>query len=232
MTVYLLLWFHIYDSQPCAFYSLCFLLFDGIPVLFLFMGLEKLLKRISCIKNLPNKYWSLMEIAATIFNKNLKPIAADPSGRRGNAFDYGSGFVSPGSWSHLWRSKQRIINLLCSIVYDEKSLHLVPRENSTCNQILTTASSLTYPPITIPNLKDDFSVTLTVTNVGKSGSIYKAIEFNPVGINVTVVPKPLVSTATYGQKIKFTASFKVAPQSKGYCIWVFDREEFASSSMG
>jgi hypothetical protein len=162
-----------------------------------------------------------MENAATILDKNDEPIRVDPEGRRANSFDYGSGFVDPSRVldpgliydAHPIDYKA----FLCSIGYDEKSLRLVTRDNSTCDQTFTTASSLNYPSITVPNLKDSFSVTRTVTNVGKPRSVYKAVVSNPVGINVSVVPKQLIFNR-YGQKIKFTVNFKVAAPSKGYAF--------------
>ncbi|KAG6790768.1 hypothetical protein POTOM_006933 [Populus tomentosa] len=153
--------------------------------------------------------------------KSGKPIRVDPEGRMANAFDYGSGFVDPTRVldpglvydAHPIDYKA----FLCSIGYDEKSLRLVTRDNSTCNQTFTTASSLNYPSITVSNIKDSFSVTRTVTNVGKARSVYKAAVSNPAGINVTVVPKQLIFNR-YGQKIRFTVNFKVAAPSKGYAF--------------
>ncbi|KAL5818882.1 hypothetical protein ACOSQ4_022724 [Xanthoceras sorbifolium] len=167
----------------------------------------------------PSAVKSAIMTTASIMDKNYKPITVDPKGKRGNAFDYGSGFVNP----------RRVLDpglvydtepvdykeFLCSIGYDEKSLHLITRDNSTCNQIFTTASDLNYPSITVPNLKENFSVTRTVTNVGKPRSIYKAVVSTPVGINVTVVPKRLIFNR-YGQKINFTVNFKLTAPTKGY----------------
>ncbi|KAJ6752418.1 hypothetical protein OIU85_002811 [Salix viminalis] len=169
----------------------------------------------------PSAIKSAIMTTATILDKRDKPIRVDPEGRMANAFDYGSGFVDP----------KRVLDpglvydahsvdykaFLCSIGYDEKSLRLVTRDNSTCDQTFKAASSLNYPSITIPNLKDSFSVTRTVTNVGRARSVYKAVVSNPAGINVTVVPKQLIFNR-YGQKIKFTVNFKVAAPSKGYAF--------------
>ncbi|KAL9345781.1 hypothetical protein Peur_060634 [Populus x canadensis] len=169
----------------------------------------------------PSAIKSAIMTTATILDKNDEPIRVDPEGRRANSFDYGSGFVDPSRVldpgliydAHPIDYKA----FLCSIGYDEKSLRLVTRDNSTCDQTFTTASSLNYPSITVPNLKDSFSVTRTVTNVGKPRSVYKAVVSNPVGINVSVVPKQLIFNR-YGQKIKFTVNFKVAAPSKGYAF--------------
>ncbi|KAJ6753410.1 PROPROTEIN CONVERTASE SUBTILISIN/KEXIN [Salix purpurea] len=119
----------------------------------------------------PSAIKSAIMTTATILDKRDKPIRVDPEGRMANAFDYGSGFVDP----------KRVLDpglvydahsvdykaFLCSIGYDEKSLRLVTRDNSTCDQTFTAASSLNYPSITIPNLKDSFSVTRTVAAPSK-----------------------------------------------------------------
>lgn len=158
--------------------------------------------------------------AATVLNKRRRPITVDPTGRRGNAFDYGSGFTNPtkvldpGLIYDAQPADYK--SFLCSLGYDEKSLRLITRDNSTCsNQTSTAVFSLNYPSIAVPNLKDEFSVTRTVTNVGKPKSIYKAVVSNPAGINVTVVPNRLIFYS-YGQKIKFMVNFRVSAPSKGY----------------
>lgn len=112
---------------------------------------------------------------------------------------------------------QDYVSFLCSLGYNERSLHLVTRDNRTCDQTKTfkSASELNYPSITLPNLKDNFSVTRTMTNVGKPMSVYKAVVSPPKGVNVTVVPNRLVFTRL-GQKVKFTVNFKVVDPSKGY----------------
>lgn len=154
-----------------------------------------------------------------MMDKNLKPITVDPEGRRGNAFDYGAGFVNPrkvldpGLVYDTQTTDYKAF--LCSIGYNEKSLHLITRDNSTCDQTLPTATGLNYPSITVPNLKNYFSVMRTVTNVGEPNSMYKAVISSPAGINVTVVPRLLVFSS-YGQKIDFTVSFKVEAPSEGY----------------
>ncbi|KAK9138121.1 hypothetical protein Sjap_008715 [Stephania japonica] len=157
---------------------------------------------------------------AMVLDKKWKHITIDPTGRRGNPFDFGAGFLNP----------TRVLNpglvydaqpedykaFLCSVGYDEKSLHLVTGDNSTCNkQIYQSAADLNYPSISVPNLRDSYSVTRTLTNVGRPRSIYKAFWSSPVGINVTVSPKLLVFKK-YGEKVNFTVNFKVTAPSKGY----------------
>ncbi|KAK4409376.1 Subtilisin-like protease SBT3.5 [Sesamum angolense] len=156
---------------------------------------------------------------ATTLNKHRKPITAGPDGRKANPFDFGSGFVNPravldpGLVYDATSADYRAF--LCSLGYSDRSLQLITRDNSTCNQAFTTASSLNYPSITVPSLKNSFSVSRTVTNVGRPRSVYKAVVFPPAGINVTVVPKRLVFNR-YGQKINFTVTFELTAPSKDY----------------
>lgn len=154
-----------------------------------------------------------------MLDKHHKPITSDPSGRRGNAFDYGAGFVSPRKVLDpglVYDARPTDYKaFLCSIGYDERSLRLITRDNSTCTQSFATASDLNYPSIVVPNLKESFSVSRTLTNVGRPGSIYKAVVFAPKGVNVTVVPRRIVFDS-YGQKINFTVNFKVAAPPMGY----------------
>lgn len=163
-----------------------------------------------------------MQYAATILDKQHQPIRADPDRRRANAFDFGSGFVNPVRVldpglvydSH----PQDFVAFLCSLGYDERSLHLVTGDNnSTCEGAFKTPSNLNYPSIAVPNLEESFSVSRVVTNVGRARSIYEAVVLSPAGVNVTVVPNRLVFTRT-GQRIKFTVNFKVVAPSKGYAF--------------
>ena len=125
------------------------------------------------------------------------------------------GVLNPGLIYDL--EPEDYVAFLCSIGYKQRSLHLVTRDNSTCNRTFATASDLNYPSITVPNLKDNISVTRVVTNVGASRTVYNAVVSSPAGVNVTVVPNRLIFRR-FGQKIKFTVNFKVAAPSKGYAF--------------
>lgn len=167
----------------------------------------------------PSAIKSAIMTTATVLDKQNKPITADPEGRRGNAFDYGSGFINPSKVLDpglVYDAKPTDYKaFLCSVGYDERSLHLITRDNSTCAQSFETASDLNYPSIVVPNLKQNFTVIRTLTNVGRQRSIYRAVVFAPKGVNVTVVPRRIVFDS-YGQKINFTVNFKVAAPPTGY----------------
>ncbi|XP_052196829.1 subtilisin-like serine-protease S [Diospyros lotus] len=169
----------------------------------------------------PSAIKSAIMTTATVFDKNHIPITVAPQGRRGNAFDYGAGFLNPTRVLDpglIYDAKPADYKaFLCSIGYNEKMLHLVTGDNSTCDQTFATATSLNYPSITVPNLKHSFSVTRTVTNVGKPRSHYRAAVSSPRGFKVTVVPRVLVFRR-YGQKISFSVKFKATAPSEGYAF--------------
>ncbi|XP_024978675.1 subtilisin-like protease SBT3.9 [Cynara cardunculus var. scolymus] len=170
----------------------------------------------------PSAVKSAIMTTASIFDKSGKPMRVDPEGRRGNAFDYGSGFVDPTTVLDpgLVYDATAIDYkaFLCSIGYDEKSLRLITRDQTTCeNQPFTTPSSLNYPSIVVPNLKTRFSVTRTLTFVGnpEQRTVYEAVVAQPRGVEVDISPRRLVFDR-YGQTMNFTASFKPTAPSLGY----------------
>lgn len=172
----------------------------------------------------PSAIKSAIMTTAKLSDMHHKPIIVDPAGKRANPFDFGSGFVNPtkvldpGLIYDAQPADYRAF--LCSIGYDEKSLHLITRDNSTCDQTFASPNELNYPSITVPNLRNKYSVTRTVTNVGKARSIYKAVIFAPRGVNVTVVPRRLAFTRYY-QKMNFTVTFEVAAPTQGYVFGSF-----------
>lgn len=152
-----------------------------------------------------------------MLDKHHRPITAN--GRKADPFDLGAGFVNPkrvldpGLLYEATPTDYK--EFLCSIGYNEKSVRLVTRNNSTCNHAFPTAFSLNYPSITVPKLKESVAVSRTVTNVGRPRSTYRAVVVPPSGINVTVVPNQLVFNS-YGQKINYTVIFKVLVPAEKY----------------
>ncbi|XP_072968800.1 subtilisin-like serine-protease S [Typha angustifolia] len=167
----------------------------------------------------PSAIKSAVLTTATILDKKGKAIAADPQGRQANPFDYGAGFVDPTRFLNpglIYDAQpEDYKSFLCAIGYDDESLQLVTGDKSICTKPTGAASDLNYPTITVPNIKKSYSVTRTVTNVGRPGSTYRAIVVQPTGINVTVVPEVL-AFESYGQKKNFTVDFKVAAHPTGY----------------
>ncbi|KAG9456595.1 hypothetical protein H6P81_001103 [Aristolochia fimbriata] len=162
---------------------------------------------------------SAIMTSATNLDKNGDSITAAPEGREANPFDYGSGFMDPigaldpGLIYDIGPEDYK--NFLCSIGYDESSLRMVTGDSSVCKKPYPNPLDLNYPSISVPALKGSYSVTRTVTNVGKSRSLYRAVVTSPKGFNVTVTPKLLFFTS-YGQKKTFTVKFKAVSPTKGY----------------
>ncbi|PIA24892.1 hypothetical protein AQUCO_15500003v1 [Aquilegia coerulea] len=167
----------------------------------------------------PSAIKSAIMTTATILDKKWKHIPVDPTGRRGNPFDYGAGFVNPTKVLNpgLVYDSQPLDykKFLRSIGYKEKSLHLITRDNSTCNQNFSAASNLNYPSITLSDLRDSCSVARSVTNVGQGISTYRVFVSLPAGVKITVSPRILL-LKEYGQKMSFTVNFKVTALAKGY----------------
>ena len=72
------------------------------------------------------------------------------------------------------------------------------------------------PSVTISNLRNAATLTRTVTNVGASKSIYRAVIEPPTGLTVTVRPAILVFNSTT-KKISFNVTVSTAHQvNTGY----------------
>ncbi|CAI9272172.1 unnamed protein product [Lactuca saligna] len=174
----------------------------------------------------PSAIKSAIMTTATVFDKKGNPIRVDPDSRRGNAFDYGSGFIDPTAVLDpglVYDSNPTDYkSFLCSIGYNQKMLHAITRDNATCKSkpFSNHPSSFNYPAILVPNLKSTFSVTRTLTNVRnlkqKMSYSYRAVVSTLLGIEVDVQPRRLVFNR-YGQKMNFTVTFrKNSAPSQGY----------------
>ncbi|KAI0512036.1 hypothetical protein KFK09_012671 [Dendrobium nobile] len=184
----------------------------------------------------PSAIKSALMTTATVLDKTGRFITADPSGRRANAFDYGSGFPDPSRMLHpglIYDIEATDYNaFLCLTEYNDKYLNLVTGEsNSKCSQSHQVRSNLNYPAITVPDLNENYSVTREVTNVGRARSLYRSVVISPKGINVTVVPDVL-SFRSYGEKRNFTVNFWVVTPSNDYVfgalLWSSRRIEVVS----
>ncbi|KAF0931433.1 hypothetical protein E2562_004560, partial [Oryza meyeriana var. granulata] len=175
----------------------------------------------------PSAIKSAIMTTATVLDNKRNAIAMDPTGRAATPFDFGSGFADPIKALNpgiiFDAHPEDYKSFLCAIGYDDHSLHLITRDNSTCtNRAPSSAATLNYPSITIPNLKKSYSVTRTMTSVRCHRIVYHALVSAPRGINVTVTPKALVFE-NYSAKKTFTVNFHVdVPHQDyvfGYLLW-------------
>jgi len=107
-------------------------------------------------------------------------------------------------------------SFLCATTHDDHSLHLITGDNSSCtHRASSSATALNYPSITIPYLKQSYSVMRTMTNVGNPRSTYHAVVSAPRGISVRVTPE-VINFENYGEKRTFTVSLHVDVPPRGY----------------
>lgn len=83
---------------------------------------------------------------------------------------------------------------MCASNYEEKYITTMSQQNVLykCPSPRPSMLDLNLPSITIPYLKEDVTLTRTVTNVGPVYSVYRVIVQPPMGVKISVTPKILV----------------------------------------
>lgn len=77
---------------------------------------------------------------------------------------------------------------LCAADYSDISISRVLGKATVCPTTKPSVLDLNLPSITIPNLRDEVTLTRTLTNVGPFNSVYKVVINPPTGVNVSVTP--------------------------------------------
>lgn len=99
------------------------------------------------------------------------------------------------------------IQFLCSVGYGTRSLsNLEQTKPNGCKKDGHQGQNLNLPSIVIPNLKRKLTVTKTVTNVGREGSVYEAILKPPHGTTMKVEPRVLMFNST-ARALSYKVSF-------------------------
>jgi len=124
-------------------------------------------------------------------------IAAESSSLKvPDPFDYGGGLVNPEKAAEpgliLDMDSQDYVLYLCSAGYNDSSISRLVGKVTVCSNPKPSVLDINLPSITIPNLKDEVTLTRTVTNVGPVDSVYKVLVEPPLGIQVVVTPETLV----------------------------------------
>ncbi|EOA20017.1 hypothetical protein CARUB_v10000289mg, partial [Capsella rubella] len=146
-----------------------------------------------------------------------EPIFADGSSRKlADPFDYGGGLINPEKAARPGLIYDMTIDdyvlYLCSTDYNDTSISQVLGKTTICPNPKPSVLDLNLPSITIPNLKDEVTLTRTVTNVGPPNSIYKVVIDPPMGVNMIVTPKWLVfnsMTKKVSFKVRVSTTHKV-----------------------
>ncbi|KAL5727938.1 hypothetical protein ACHQM5_001077 [Ranunculus cassubicifolius] len=155
-------------------------------------------------------------------------IVAEGSNRKpADPFDIGGGHVDPERAANPGliynTSTQDYVQFLCSMGYRTSSISNLTMRETPCARRKNLAMNLNLPSISIPNLKSSVIVSRTVTNVGPTNSVYKAIVKSPNGIKITVNPQFLSFNSTSLSitfQVKFISSQKVhGDYSFGSLTW-------------
>ncbi|ESQ55245.1 hypothetical protein EUTSA_v10024501mg [Eutrema salsugineum] len=147
---------------------------------------------------------------------NGEPIFAEGFPRKlADPFDYGAGLVNaerardPGLVYDM--NLDDYIHYFCASGYNDTAISVLTGKPTKCSSPLPSILDLNYPAITIPDIKEEVSLSRTVTNVGPVDSVYRAVVEPPPGIKIVVEPETLVfnsSTKKLGFKVRVSTSYK------------------------
>ncbi|EOA37767.1 hypothetical protein CARUB_v10012621mg, partial [Capsella rubella] len=152
-----------------------------------------------------------------IFSEGLTRKLADP-------FDFGGGLVNPNKAADpglVYDAGAEDYRLfLCASNYDEVHITRISRINTLyrCPSPRPSMLDLNLPSITIPFLKEDVTLTRTVTNVGPVDSVYKLVVEPPLGIKISVTPNTLLFNSNV-KKLSFKVT--VSTTHKANSIYYF-----------
>ncbi|KAG7615498.1 Peptidase S8/S53 domain superfamily [Arabidopsis thaliana x Arabidopsis arenosa] len=137
--------------------------------------------------------WRTDPFGEQIFAEGSPRKLADP-------FDYGGGLVNPEKAAKPGLvydlGLEDYVLYMCSVGYNETSISQLVGKGTVCSNPKPSVLDFNLPSITIPNLKDEVTLTRTLTNVGQLESVYKVVIEPPIGIQVTVTPETLVFNST------------------------------------
>ncbi|XP_039122246.1 subtilisin-like protease SBT3.5 [Dioscorea cayenensis subsp. rotundata] len=165
---------------------------------------------------------SALVTTASITNEHGWPIEAEGLPRKlADPFDFGGGHVNPNKAADP------------GLIYDIDPKDYLKYFN--CSIGIPDACDstkplyyLNLPSISIPNLKSTVTVWRTVTNVGSTNAVYKAIPESPVGVEMVVEPPVLVFNCTHKVqtfKVEFTAVFKMQGDYKFGSLTWYDKDD-------
>uniref|UniRef100_A0A6N2MUX1 Subtilisin-like protease fibronectin type-III domain-containing protein n=1 Tax=Salix viminalis TaxID=40686 RepID=A0A6N2MUX1_SALVM len=139
-----------------------------------------------------------------------KTVAEGAPYKQADPFDYGGGHVDPDRAMYpglvFDMGTSDYIHFLCALGYNNSAISLMTRTRTRCKKSANFLVNLNLPSITIPELKQNLTVSRTVTNVGPITSIYVARVLAPAGTQVTVEPSVLSFDSTR-KEIKFKVTF-------------------------
>ncbi|RZR77726.1 hypothetical protein BHM03_00002896 [Ensete ventricosum] len=131
--------------------------------------------------------------------------------KQANPFDFGGGHVDPNKAIDpglVYDMRvSAYVHFLCSMGYNNSAVSSLTQHPTICHDKDQSQKDLNLPSITIPELKESFTVTRTVTNVGPVASTYTAHVEAPRAVSVRVRPSILAFNSTV-KKLKFKVTFE------------------------
>ncbi|CAA7025102.1 unnamed protein product [Microthlaspi erraticum] len=150
--------------------------------------------------------WRTDPFGEEIFAEGSPRKLADP-------FDYGGGLVNPEKAAKPGlvydMGLEDYVLYMCSVGYNESSISQLVGRRTVCSHPRPSVLDFNLPSITIPNLKEEVTLTRILTNVGPINSVYRVAVEPPLGVRVTVTPETLVFDSTAKR-----VSFKVRVSTK------------------
>ncbi|CAA7062253.1 unnamed protein product [Microthlaspi erraticum] len=153
--------------------------------------------------------WRTDPFGQQIFANGSPRKLADP-------FDYGGGLVNPEKASNPGLvydlGLEDYVLYMCSQGYTESSISQLVGKGTVCSNPRPSVLDFNLPSITIPNLKEEVTLTRILTNVGPVNSVYKVVVEPPFGVQVTVAPETLVFNSTTKRvsfKVKVSTTHKI-----------------------
>ncbi|KAF9667065.1 hypothetical protein SADUNF_Sadunf16G0294100 [Salix dunnii] len=149
------------------------------------------------------------------------PVFAEGSPQKlADPFDYGGGITNPNGAAHPGlvydMGTDDYVNYLCAMDYNNTAISRLTGNPTVCPTEGPSILNINLPSITIPNLRNSTTLTRTVTNVGASNSIYRAVIEPPFGTSVSVEPYELVFDRKT-KKLTFSVTVTTAHQvNTGY----------------
>uniref|UniRef100_A0A1D1XWS4 Subtilisin-like protease n=1 Tax=Anthurium amnicola TaxID=1678845 RepID=A0A1D1XWS4_9ARAE len=177
---------------------------------------------------------ALMTTAYTRDNRagTTSLLLDESTGNASTAMDYGAGHVDPQKAMDPGlvydAAAGDYVAFLCNLNYTQQHIRAITRRTADCNGARRAghAGNLNYPSMSAVFVEDDGRARVsthfirTVTNVGSSGSVYRASVNAPAGSRVTVEPSQLVFRRA-GQKLSFLVRVETAAKglklSPGSC---------------
>ncbi|KAF5178745.1 Subtilisin-like protease [Thalictrum thalictroides] len=170
---------------------------------------------------------ALITTASQTATDSAHIIAEGANRKQADPFDIGGGHVDPNRAANPGliynMSTGDYVHFLCSMGYSSSAITNLTMRETSCTKKKNLGLDLNLPSISIPKLRRAVTVSRTVTNVGPTNSVYKALVQSPHGIRMTVNPRTLFFNSTSVNltfQVKFSSTQKVhGDYSFGSLTW-------------